>query len=86
MAYRLASDGIRVNAIEPGHVWTELTQEAWPDFPDELRKTIVDEIPLGRMADPEEIAHAAIFLAALRNARQQRPNRAIPRAPRSACV
>ena len=63
MAYRLASDGIRVNAIEPGHVWTELTQEAWPDFPDELRKTIVDEIPLGRMADPEEIAHAAIFLA-----------------------
>ncbi|HBY92895.1 MAG TPA: hypothetical protein DEP84_02860 [Chloroflexi bacterium] len=63
LAYRLARDGIRVNAIEPGHVFTELTAEDWPRFSDELKKTIIDEIPLSRMAEPSEIADAIVFLA-----------------------
>jgi NAD(P)-dependent dehydrogenase (short-subunit alcohol dehydrogenase family) len=63
LAWLLGSDGINVNAIEPGHVWTELTQEQWPTFEPELRERIVGEIPLGRMCEPAEIAQAVLFLA-----------------------
>ncbi|HKQ02827.1 MAG TPA: SDR family NAD(P)-dependent oxidoreductase [Actinomycetes bacterium] len=63
LAWLLGSDGINVNAIEPGHVWTELTQEQWPTFAPELRQQIVREIPLARMCEPAEIAQAVLFLA-----------------------
>jgi 3-oxoacyl-[acyl-carrier protein] reductase len=63
LAWLLGSDGINVNAIEPGHVWTELTQEQWPTFAPELRQQIVSEIPLARMCEPAEIAQAVLFLA-----------------------
>jgi NAD(P)-dependent dehydrogenase (short-subunit alcohol dehydrogenase family) len=63
LAWQLGQHNIRANAIEPGHVWTELTQEQWPGFPEELRTRIISEIPLGRMAKPEDIANAVLFLA-----------------------
>ena len=63
LAWQLGQYNIRANAIEPGHVWTELTQEQWPSFPEELRTRIISDIPLGRLADPEDIANAVLFLA-----------------------
>jgi NAD(P)-dependent dehydrogenase (short-subunit alcohol dehydrogenase family) len=63
LAWHLGGDGINVNAVEPGHVWTELTEEQWPSFPDELKERIISEIPMGRMCKPQEIADAVLFLA-----------------------
>ncbi len=58
-ARELASRGITVNAVAPGFVLTELTQ----DLSDELKAQITERTPLGRFGTPEEIAHAVAFLA-----------------------
>jgi 3-oxoacyl-[acyl-carrier protein] reductase len=58
-ARELASRGITVNAVAPGFVLTELTQ----DLPDALQAQITERTPLGRFGTPEEIAHAVAFLA-----------------------
>ncbi|WP_101297346.1 SDR family NAD(P)-dependent oxidoreductase [Halegenticoccus soli] len=52
---------IRVNAIAPGYVATELTEEVRGN--EDLRRSIVDRTPLERFADPEELAAPAVFLA-----------------------
>lgn len=61
LARELGEYNIRVNAIGPGLIETEMTQEArsMPDFMEQLRKVV----PLGRTAKPEEIAYIALFLA-----------------------
>lgn len=58
-ARELASRGITVNAVAPGFVLTELTQ----DLPAELMEEITKRTPLGRFGTPEEIADAVAFLA-----------------------
>ena len=58
-ARELASRGITVNAVAPGFVLTELTQ----DLPDALKDQITERTPLGRFGTPEEIANAVAFLA-----------------------
>jgi 3-oxoacyl-[acyl-carrier protein] reductase len=58
-ARELASRGITVNAVAPGFVLTELTQ----DLPDNLKAQLVERTPLGRFGTPEEIADAVAFLA-----------------------
>ncbi len=58
-ARELASRGITVNAVAPGFVLTELTQ----DLSDDLKGQLVDRTPLGRFGTPEEIASAVAFLA-----------------------
>lgn len=61
LALEWAASGVRVNAIAPGYVKTPLTlagREKPEWFETWLRMT-----PLGRMADPDEIASAAVFLA-----------------------
>jgi len=58
-AIELAPHGIRVNAVAPGWVETDMTA----DTPDDLRATWVSRIPFGRFARPEEIAEAVLFLA-----------------------
>jgi 3-oxoacyl-[acyl-carrier protein] reductase len=58
-ARELASRGITVNAVAPGFVLTELTQ----DLPDELKDELVKRTPLGRFGTPEEVASAVAFLA-----------------------
>jgi 3-oxoacyl-[acyl-carrier protein] reductase len=58
-ARELASRGITVNAVAPGFVLTELTQ----DLPPALMEQINERTPLGRFGTTEEIANAVAFLA-----------------------
>lgn len=58
-AKELASRGITVNAIAPGFIKTDMTSVL-----DEATKdTLLNEIPLGRFGDPEDIAEAVAFLS-----------------------
>jgi len=57
-ARELASRGITCNAVAPGFVLTELTQ----DLPDNLKAEITSRTPLGRFGTVEEIANAVAFL------------------------
>lgn len=60
-AIELASEGISVNAIGPGMINTELFhQNNPPDMPDVSR--LRDAIPMKRIGEPSEIAHAVSFL------------------------
>ena len=61
-ALALAEHGIRVNAIGPGTILTELARQAVMGSP-EARHTILSRTPLGRCGEPEEIASIAAFLA-----------------------
>ena len=58
-ARELASRSITVNAVAPGFVLTELTQ----DLPDALKDEITARTPLGRFGETTEIADAVAFLA-----------------------
>ena len=61
LALELASRGIRVNAIAPGAMATDMNKELLEDE-DKLRQ-VVGMIPLGRLGDPREVAYVAVFLA-----------------------
>jgi NAD(P)-dependent dehydrogenase (short-subunit alcohol dehydrogenase family) len=64
-AIELAPLGIRVNAVAPGMIETPLFDE-WleqQDDGDETRSRVVERIPLGRVATPEDVAQAIVFLA-----------------------
>ncbi|GHH81227.1 NAD(P)-dependent oxidoreductase [Streptomyces sulfonofaciens] len=62
LAQMLAPDGIRVNAVAPGPVWTPLIPATLPDT-----REFGKQAPLGRPAQPAEMAPAYVFLAS-RNA------------------
>ena len=59
LALETAKKGITVNAIAPGFVKTAMTDK----IPKDVTDKIVDSIPVGRMAEPSEIARAIVFLA-----------------------
>jgi NAD(P)-dependent dehydrogenase (short-subunit alcohol dehydrogenase family) len=61
MAVELAPHGIRVNAIAPTFVETELTAPMLKD--PAFRKFVTEMIPMGRTARLEEVAAAAVYLA-----------------------
>ena len=59
-----ASDGIRVNAVCPGEVNTPMLQsERAEPVTDQLLAKIAATVPMGRLADPDEIARVVCFLA-----------------------
>lgn len=60
LAQLLAKDGIRVNAVAPGPVWTPLIPSTMPS--EQVAKFGSDS-PLGRPAQPAEVAPAYVFLA-----------------------
>lgn len=59
LAKELAPRNICVNCIAPGFITTPMTDA----LNEEQRKAVLSRVPLGRMGDPQEIAHAALFLA-----------------------
>jgi 3-oxoacyl-[acyl-carrier protein] reductase len=58
LARELGSRGVRANVIAPGYVKTRLTDE----LPEEARGAMLDNTPLGRLGDPEDVAGAVRFL------------------------
>tara|TARA_B100000809_G_scaffold262544_1_gene313759 strand:+ start:100 stop:897 length:798 start_codon:yes stop_codon:yes gene_type:complete len=67
MAIELAPSGVIVNGIAPGSVLTEGTKELFYGNDAKFQKSMknmLSHVPLGRPAETEEIAHAALFLAA----------------------
>jgi NAD(P)-dependent dehydrogenase (short-subunit alcohol dehydrogenase family) len=62
LGVQFAREGIRVNALCPGPVNTPLLQELFAKDPERAARRLV-HVPLGRFAEPEEIAAAVAFLA-----------------------
>jgi 3-oxoacyl-[acyl-carrier protein] reductase len=60
LARELASRGITVNAIAPGFITTDMTSV----LSDEIRKTVLPKIPLGKFGQSDDIAAAVAFIAA----------------------
>lgn len=58
-ARELASRGITVNAVAPGFIATDMTDK----LPAEMREQLVQDIPLGRIGEPGEVASAVLYLA-----------------------
>jgi 3-oxoacyl-[acyl-carrier protein] reductase len=59
LSKELASRNVRVNAIAPGFILTDMTLA----LPEDTRAEIVKQIPMRRCGTPEEIANVALFLA-----------------------
>jgi NAD(P)-dependent dehydrogenase (short-subunit alcohol dehydrogenase family) len=62
LGVQFARQGVRVNALCPGPVNTPLLQELFAKDPERAARRLV-HIPVGRFAEPEELANAALFLA-----------------------
>lgn len=60
LAQEVASKGVTVNTVSPGYIATEMVMAV----AEEIRQSIIDQVPVGRLGKPEEIARAVAFLAA----------------------
>ena len=58
-AQEIGSRGITVNVVAPGFIDTDMTRE----LPEEQRKQLMSNIPLGKLGESEDIANAVLFLA-----------------------
>ena len=59
LAQEIGSRGITVNVVAPGFIDTDMTR----DLPEDNRKAMLDQVPLGRLGEGEDIANAVVFLA-----------------------
>ncbi len=59
LAAEFGARGVRVNAIAPGYIQTDMTSE----LPEEVKEQSRKAIPMGRFGDPEDIANGVLFLA-----------------------
>lgn len=59
LAREVASRNITVNAIAPGFIDTDMTKK----LPEEVKKKMLEQIPLGKLGLPEDIARAVLFLS-----------------------
>jgi NAD(P)-dependent dehydrogenase (short-subunit alcohol dehydrogenase family) len=64
LALDYATDGIRTNCVIPGATDTRLLQSYFDESPDPeaARKELIDQIPMHRLATPEDVAKAVLFL------------------------
>jgi NAD(P)-dependent dehydrogenase (short-subunit alcohol dehydrogenase family) len=62
LGVQFARQGVRVNALSPGPVATPLLMELFANDPERAQRRLV-HIPIGRFAEPEELAGAVAFLA-----------------------
>ena len=62
LAVEWAGAGVRVNAVAPGHIATELVRRQWETEP-ELREFFLSRTPMNRLGTPEDVAGAVVFLA-----------------------
>jgi len=59
LAKEVAARGVRVNAVAPGYIDTEMTQK----LNDQAREAMLSQVPMGRPGTPEEVAKVVLFLA-----------------------
>jgi len=59
VARELARRNVTVNAVTPGFITTDMTDA----LPEKTREELASQIPLGRLGESEDIAHAVLFLA-----------------------
>ena len=59
LAQETASRGVRVNAVAPGFIDTDMTSS----LPDKVKEAFLERIPLKRMGSPNDVASAVLFLA-----------------------
>ncbi len=59
LAKEIGSRGVTVNVVAPGFIATDMTK----DLPEESRQALSQQIALGRLGEPADIAHAVAFLA-----------------------
>ncbi|ACI19829.1 3-oxoacyl-[acyl-carrier-protein] reductase [Dictyoglomus thermophilum] len=59
VAREVASRGITVNAVAPGFILTDMTEV----LSEEMKKKVLEEIPMGRFGNPEDVANVVKFLA-----------------------
>ena len=60
LAQETAAKGITVNVVAPGYIATDMVAAVPPEV---LKSKILPQIPVGRLGEPDEIAHAVKFLA-----------------------
>jgi NAD(P)-dependent dehydrogenase (short-subunit alcohol dehydrogenase family) len=61
LAFELGKHNVRVNAIAPGWIKTDINREIWSN--PEVLKGFMAKIPMGHMGQPGDVANAALFLA-----------------------
>ena len=61
-AVEYAGSGIRINTINPGLIWTPMSEGALGSL-EEASAFSAGKIPMGRLGQPDEIARAVLFLA-----------------------
>ncbi len=63
VAKEVASRGVRVNAVAPGYIESDMTR----DLPEQAKEAMLSQIPLGRAGQPGDVAMAVTFLASDRS-------------------
>ena len=60
-----AADGIRVNSVHPGLIWTPMTENACPELGDaeQARRQLTKLHPIGHLGEPDDIAYGILYLA-----------------------